>query len=116
MGVLMKINKIMRGNVDRSVKYKVGDVLALLYENKGGFWKVRKFSGLCIAKTGSGVNQRLTLRNILNGFPVEFSFYTHANSVIEIRKLPIMKNLKGRKSKLYYLRTKRTNLSKVSVT
>lgn len=113
MGLLQFIDKKLCKR--RVTSYKVGDVLSLLYENKGGFWKVRKFTGICISVTGKGINERITLRNIINGMAVEFSFYSNANSVIEIRKLPIIKLRKVKKSKLYYLRDKRTNLSKISI-
>ena len=115
MGILQSINKVLIKDKASLGFYKVGDVLSLLYENKGGFWKVRKFTGICIAITGKGINERITLRNIINSVPVEFSFYSNSNSVIELRKLPIVKLKRLKKSKLYYLRNKRTNLSKVTI-
>lgn len=113
MGLLKDINETLCKK--KAHKAKVGDVLSFLYENKGGFWKVRKFTGICISVTGYGINERITLRNIISGMPVEFSFYSNSNSVIEIRKLPIIKLPKIKKGKLYYLRDKRTNLSKINI-
>lgn len=93
----------------------VGDVVSVVYENRGGFWKTRKFTGICIKRSLKGINERYTLRNVINGVGVELSFYLHSKSVLRIEKLPIQKFKKIRRSVLFFLRTRALNESRIKV-
>ena len=111
----------LRNKIDRNLGFSpkrslnVGDVVTVLYENRGGFWKARKFTGICIGRSLKGGNERYTLRNVINGVGVEFSFYIHSNSILRIEKLPVQKLKKVRRSALYYLRARSQNESRIKV-
>ncbi len=99
----------------KSKKLNIGDVISFRYENKGGFWKVRKFVGICIKRSLKNFNERYTLRNVINGIPVELSFYKYSPIIIQLERLPINKVRKVKKGSLVLLRRKRLNESKVIV-
>lgn len=90
-----------------------GMVLDLVYEDQAGRWRVRKFSGICISFSKK-VEKRSILRNVFNGLAVELSFPLTSNSVISLLRSTKYKSLKIRRSKLFYLRHRRLNESKVN--
>lgn len=96
----------------RRAKLSVGSVVSIEYE-AGGSLRTRKFVGICIKKSFRNVNVRYTLRNVINGYPVEFSFYHNWNYIIRLEVLSIKKFSKVKSSSLVYLRNKKLNLSKV---
>lgn len=106
-------------NIEKKLGYKkipslsIGDVVSVVYETRGGSWKTRKFTGICIQKSCKGFNERYTLRNVVSGFPVEFSFYRYWNLIVKLEIVAIHKFDKVRKGSLVYLRNKKLNLSKV---
>ena len=93
-------------------KLPIGSVVLVEYEIAGSL-RSRKFTGICIHKSLKGVNVRYTLRNVINGYPVEFSFYHNWNYIIRLEVLSIRKFSKVKRSNLVYLRNKKLNLSKV---
>jgi len=65
--------------------------------------RVQMFDGLVIAvKHGSGINATITVRKIASGVGVERVFPIHAPTIV---KIEVVKNVRARKSKLYYTRT-----------
>ncbi len=91
---------------------KVGDILILEYESFGGYWNIKKFVGICIAKKNKGINTRLILRNVIDNIAIEYSFFLYSIDNINIKKIFIQKKYNVRKNKLYFLRKKNLNFSK----
>lgn len=64
--------------------------------------KIQIFEGLVLAiKHGKGVNATITVRRVVHGFGVEKIFPIHSPL---IQKINIVKRVKVRRAKLYYLR------------
>ena len=113
MGIIQKINyKLLKKESNR---LSIGDTASLQYESKSGFWRVRKFTGICMKKSYKGYNELYTLRNIVNGVPVELSFYSRWNLIVSLQKLGVKKIKGARKGSLTFLRGKPLNYSKVRV-
>jgi large subunit ribosomal protein L19 len=75
------------------------DVHARVVE--GGKERIQVFSGVVIAKRGSGVNASFTVRKISYGEGVERSFPVHTPRIASIK---VTQRGKVRRAKLHYLR------------
>jgi len=80
-------------NVDVHVKIVEGDKE-----------RVQIFSGTVIARKGSGMRENFTVRRIVQGEGVERVFPIHSPSIVDIT---VRRKAVVRRSKLYYLRTRR---------
>jgi large subunit ribosomal protein L19 len=83
-------------------EFAPGDTLRVNVKIKEGEReRIQAFEGLCIAKSGAGVNENFTVRKLSFGEGVERVFPLHSPSVdsIEVRRKG-----KVRRAKLYYLR------------
>jgi len=77
-------------NVDVSVKIVEGEKE-----------RVQVFSGVVIARKGSGINETFTVRRIVNDEGVERIFPIHSPSVVDVT---VRRHGRIRRAKLYYLR------------
>jgi large subunit ribosomal protein L19 len=86
-------------------KINVGDTVKVLTRIPEGPDKFRlhPFEGIIIAKEGSGVSERFTVRKVSYGEGIERVFPTHSPS---IERIEILRSGKVNKAKLYYLRDK----------
>ena len=110
--MLERISKKLLREVKRP-KIKVGDVVLIQYVSKLGFWKSRKFSGICIRIGSKGNSQNLILRNVISNIPVELFFLYSSNLLVGCQKLSIRKFKSVKRSNLYYIRNLKLNRSKV---
>lgn len=85
--------------------FKSGDTIRLKIKViEGGKERIQTFEGICIEKTGGGINENFTLRKIsYHGVGVERTFPLHSPRIQEIQ---VIKRGDVKKSKLYYLRKK----------
>lgn len=90
-----------------------GDVIRIQYVNKLGFWKSKRFNGICIKLASKGNSKNFVLRNVVSNIPVEVLFFYHSNLLIGFQNLPIRKFKKLKRSKLYFIRNLKLNRSKV---
>jgi large subunit ribosomal protein L19 len=70
--------------------------------------RIQIFSGVVIARKGSGIQQAFTVRRISYGEGVERVFPLHSPF---IDKIVVERRGKTRRSKLYYLRKRKTALT-----
>ncbi len=83
-------------------KFNVGDTIDIHFRiTEGDKTRIQVFSGIVIAKKGSGVNKNFTVRRISYGEGLERVF--PFNSPL-IEKVNVKKRGKVRRAKLYYLR------------
>ena len=82
--------------------FKAGDVLSI-YVNVREGQKVRQqlYKGTVIARKGSCIAEKITVRKISNGIGVERIFPLHSPSIASIK---VDRVNKVRRAKLYYLR------------
>ena len=87
---------------DNVVDFRVGDTVKVHTRVvEGGKERIQLFSGLVIAKRGSGLNQSFTVRKISYGEGVERVFPVHTP---RIAKIEVSARGKVRRAKLHYLR------------
>ena len=72
--------------------------------------RVQAFEGLCIARSGAGLNENFTVRKISYGEGVERIFPIFSP---KIAGLTVLKRGKVRRAKLYYLRDRRGKAARI---
>lgn len=84
------------------LKFEIGDSVdvhtRILEGNKE---RIQKFSGVVIARRGSGTREMFTVRRIVAGEGVERTFPVHSP---KIAQLDVIRHGRVRRAKLYYLR------------
>ena len=73
----------------------------------------KKFYRYLYSKKNLRENTKIILRNVIDNVPVEMNFFLYGPDIIEVKKLPLIKNFKVFRGKLYFLRKKNLNSSKV---
>lgn len=66
--------------------------------------RVQIFSGTVIGRKGSGMRESFTVRRIVQGQGIERVFPIHSPSIVDIQ---VTRKSKVRRSKLYFLRSRR---------
>ncbi len=92
---------------DKAGKAGKGDKAA----DKGGEkFRVQAYEGVCIARSGGGLNENYTVRKISYGEGVERVFPLYSPSVESIK---VVRRGKVRRAKLYYLRDRRGKSARI---
>ncbi len=92
--------------------FEPGDtVLVNVKVVEGERTRVQAYEGVCIARSGSGINENFTVRKISYGEGVERVFPIHAPMIESIK---IVRRGKVRRAKLYYLRSRRGKKARIS--
>src|SRR6478735_6572804 len=73
--------------------------------------RLQAYEGVCIARSGGGINQSFTVRKISYGEGVERVFPLYAPMVDSIK---VVRRGKVRRAKLYYLRNLRGKKARIS--
>ena len=85
-----------------ALKFEVGDTVDVHCRIlEGTKERVQIFSGIVIARRGSGTREMFTVRRIVGGEGVERIFPVNSK---KIAKLEVVRHGKTRRAKLYYLR------------
>ena len=114
MNVIDKIQKDQMNKIiaDRSIPdFSVGDTIKvdvkIVEGDKEG---IQAFEGLCIARSGGGLNESFTVRKISYGEGVERIFPIFSPKIAGIT---VLKKGKVRRAKLYYLRDRRGKSARI---
>jgi large subunit ribosomal protein L19 len=92
--------------------FRPGDtVLVNVKVVEGERTRVQAFEGVCIARSGSGINESFTVRKISYGEGVERVFPLYSPMIDSIR---IVRRGKVRRAKLYYLRGRRGKAARIT--
>lgn len=91
---------------------KPGDTIKVHQKIKeGDKERIQIFEGIVIAKKhGKGINCNITVRKVVDSIGVERIFPIHSPS---IEKIEVIKRVKVRRAKLYYLRTAKGKKAKL---
>ena len=99
------IQKLHKENLKTTIPtFGVGDTIkvdVLIVE--GDKERTQAFSGVVIARKGTGIAENITVRRVAHGYGVERIFPLHSPRVA---KIEVTRQGKTRRAKLYYLRTK----------
>ncbi len=91
--------------------FAVGDTVKVSVKIiEGTTERIQAFSGVVIARKGSGVQEAFTVRRVISGLGVERTFPIHSPRVASIE---VVRNGKVRRAKLFYLRDKIGKAAKV---
>ena len=73
--------------------------------------RVQAYEGVCIARSGGGLNESFTVRKISYGEGVERVFPVHSPMIDSIK---VVRRGKVRRAKLYYLRGRRGKSARIT--
>ena len=116
MNVIEKLNKNEEARLLEGGKvipdFSAGDTLIVQVRiTEGTRTRLQAFEGVCIGRSGSGINENFTVRKISYGEGVERVFQVYSPLVEEIE---IKRKGKVRRAKLYYLRDRRGKSARIS--
>ncbi len=93
-------------------EFAAGDTLRVQVRVKeGNRTRLQAFEGVCIARSGGGINESFTVRKISFGEGVERVFPVYSPLVEEIE---VVRRGKVRRAKLYYLRGRQGKSARIA--
>ena len=114
MNVIDKIQKDQMDKIiaERSIPdFSAGDTRKVDVKiTEGDKERIQAFEGLCIARSGGGLNESFTVRKISYGEGVERIFPIFSPKIAGIT---VLKKGKVRRAKLYYLRDRRGKSARI---
>lgn len=115
MNVIEKLNKAEQARLLESGKtipeFSAGDTLTVQVRiTEGNRTRLQAFEGVCIARSGAGLNESFTVRKISYGEGVERVFPIFSPLVEEIE---VKRKGRVRRAKLYYLRDRRGKSARI---
>lgn len=116
MNVIEKLEKQEAERLLESGKtipdFSAGDTLVVQVRiTEGTRTRLQAFEGVCIGRSGAGLNESFTLRKISYGEGVERVFPLYSPLVEEIE---VKRRGKVRRAKLYYLRERRGKSARIA--
>src|SRR3954470_18727755 len=92
--------------------FQPGDtVIVNVKVKEGERARVQAYEGVCIARTGSGLNESFTVRKISYGEGVERVFPVYSPMIDSVK---VVRRGKVRRAKLYYLRDRRGKSARIA--
>ena len=114
MNVIDKIQKDQMDKIiaERSIPdFSAGDTIKVDVKiTEGDKERIQAFEGLCIARSGGGLNESFTVRKISYGEGVERVFPLFSP---KIALITLVRKGKVRRAKLYYLRDRRGKAARI---
>ena len=111
------IDKIQKDQMDKIIAeraipdFSAGDTIKVDVKIvEGDKERIQAFEGLCIARSGGGLNESFTVRKISYGEGVERIFPVFSPKIAAIT---VLKKGKVRRAKLYYLRDRRGKSARI---
>ncbi|HRK25284.1 MAG TPA: 50S ribosomal protein L19 [Beijerinckiaceae bacterium] len=93
-------------------KFQAGDTLQVLVKVvEGDRTRVQAYEGVCIARSGGGLNESFTVRKISYGEGVERVFPMYSPLIEGIK---VVRRGHVRRAKLYYLRDRRGKSARIA--
>ena len=93
-------------------EFSPGDTLSVNVRIKeGDRERVQRYEGVCIARSGGGLNENFTVRKISFGEGVERVFPIYSPLV---QNIEVIRRGKVRRAKLYYLRDRRGKSARIA--
>jgi large subunit ribosomal protein L19 len=115
MNILQTLDaeEVARVSEGKSIpEFSPGDTLRVSVKIKEGEReRIQAYEGVCIGRSGGGINANFTVRKISFGEGVERVFPLHSPNVAGIT---VVRKGKVRRAKLYYLRDRRGKSARIS--
>ena len=114
MNLIAQIEAEQIAELGKSIPdFKPGDTVRVGYKvTEGTRTRVQNFEGVCIARSGgNGIGASFTVRKISFGEGVERMFPLHSTNIASIE---VVRRGKVRRSKLYYLRSRRGKSARIA--
>jgi large subunit ribosomal protein L19 len=93
-------------------EFQPGDTVVVNVKVKeGDRTRVQAYEGVCIARSGGGLNESFTVRKISYGEGVERVFPIYSPNIDSIK---VVRRGKVRRAKLYYLRDRRGKSARIA--
>jgi large subunit ribosomal protein L19 len=93
-------------------KFQPGDTVQVNVKvTEGDRTRVQAYEGVCIARSGSGLNENFTVRKISYGEGVERVFPVFSPMIDSVK---VVRRGKVRRAKLYYLRDRRGKSARIA--
>src|SRR5487761_1859542 len=93
-------------------EFQAGDTVVVNVKVKEGErTRVQAYEGVCIARTGGGINESFTVRKISYGEGVERVFPIYSPNIDSIK---VTRRGRVRRAKLYYLRDRRGKSARIA--
>jgi large subunit ribosomal protein L19 len=87
---------------EKTPHFEVGDIVDVHCRIKeGDKERTQVFTGTVISRKGRGINEKFTVRRIVNNEGIERIFPLHSPNILDIKPV---RSGKTRRAKLYYLR------------
>jgi large subunit ribosomal protein L19 len=109
MNILDKINQEQCKS--EVTDFAIGDTVKVDVKIiEGTTERIQAFTGVVIARKGSGIQESFTVRRVISGMGVERTFPIHSPRIAAIQ---VMRQGKVRRAKLFYLRDKIGKAAKI---
>jgi large subunit ribosomal protein L19 len=92
--------------------FQPGDTVVVNVKvSEGERTRIQAYEGVCIARSGSGLNENFTVRKISYGEGVERVFPVYSPMIDSVK---VLRRGKVRRAKLYYLRDRRGKSARIA--
>ena len=113
MNIIETLEKEQIAKLNKQVPdFEPGDTLIVNVKVKEGErTRVQAYEGVCIARSGGGLNESFTVRKISYGEGVERVFPVYSPMIDSVK---VVRRGKVRRAKLYYLRDRRGKAARIA--
>ncbi len=113
MNLIEQLEKEEMARLDKAVpEFAPGDTVKVSVKVKEGEReRLQAYEGVCIGRSGAGLNENFTVRKISFGEGVERVFPIYSPTVAAIE---VVRRGKVRRAKLYYLRSRRGKSARIT--
>ena len=113
MNIIQQLEAEQAAKLTREIpEFQPGDTVVVSVKVKeGDRARVQAYEGVCIARTGGGINESFTVRKISYGEGVERVFPVFSPNIDSIK---VIRRGKVRRAKLYYLRDRRGKSARIA--
>ena len=113
MNLIAELEAEQIKKLDKTIpEFQPGDTVTVNVRVKEGErTRVQAYEGVCIARTGGGLNESFTVRKISYGEGVERVFPVYSPMIDSVK---VVRRGKVRRAKLYYLRDRRGKSARIA--
>jgi large subunit ribosomal protein L19 len=113
MNIIQQLEQEQIAKLGKTIpEFQAGDTLIVNVKVKeGDRTRVQAYEGVCIARSGGGIQESFTVRKISYGEGVERVFPVHSPNIDSIK---VVRRGAVRRAKLYYLRDRRGKSARIT--